>query len=166
MSGTVRQVAGSTLHADWSLFEGPGALRCTAGVAVPLAAGLLLDKPWIGAFGAIGAVSVGFGSFQGAYRSRAAVMISAALAMGVALVAGSVAGESDTASVVVMTFVAFAGAIVGAAGPSAAFVGLQAIIAVLIATGFPAGPADAVIRGATVVGGGLAQTLLVALLWP
>ena len=166
MPGTIRQVAGSTVHADWSLFEGAGALRCTAGVAIPLAAGLLLGQPSISAFGAIGAVSVGFGSFQGAYRSRAAVMVSAALAMGIALVAGSVAGQSDAAEVVVATLVAFGGALAVALGPSAAFVGLQSIVAVLIASGFPAGPREAALRGAMVVGGGLAQTFLVALLWP
>ena len=95
MSKTIRLVLGSAVHVDWSRFEGLAALRCTAGVAIPLAAGLLLKQPSVSAFGAIGAVSVGFGSFQGAYRSRAAVMISAAVAMAVALFAGSVAGHSD-----------------------------------------------------------------------
>src|SRR6476469_8810706 len=92
---TIRQVTRATLHVDWSRFEGTTALRCTAGVAVPLAAGLLLNAPTISAFGAVGAVSVGFGSFQGAYRSRATVMMSASLAMGVAMCAGSLAGASD-----------------------------------------------------------------------
>ncbi len=166
MPGTVRQVVGGALRVDWAVFEGTGALRCTAGVAIPLVAGLALGQPSLSAFGAIGAVSVGFGSFQGAYRSRAAVMVSASLAMGAAVVAGSLAGNSDAASIAVATLAGFAGSIVVALGPAAAFVGLQAIVAVLIATGFPATLRDALVRGAIVFGGGLAQTLLVALLWP
>src|SRR4051812_3775194 len=166
MPGSFRHVAGQAVHADWSQVDSVGALRCTAGVAIPLAAGLLFDEPSIGVFGAIGAVSVGFGSFQGAYRSRATVMIAAALAMGIALVAGSLAGHGAGSSIVVSTLIAFAGAIVVALGPAAAFVGLQSVVAALIATGFPTGPRDAAIRGAIVVGGGLAQTLLVALVWP
>ena len=166
MPSTVRQVVAPAFHVDWRLFEGAGALRCTAGVAIPLAAGLALGQPAISAFGAVGAVSVGFGSFQGAYRSRAAVMVSASLAMGIAMTAGSLAGQSDLASILVATAVAFVGTLVVALGASAAFVGLQAVVAVLIATGFPAGLHEAIVRGAIVFGGGLAQTLLVALLWP
>src|SRR5215471_10946421 len=166
MPTTIRHVAGSAVHADWSQFEGIAALRCTAGVAIPLAAGLLLHQPTISAFGAIGAVSVGFGSFQGAYRSRAAVMIAAALAMGIAIVAGSLAGGADIGAIAATTLAAFAAGLALALGPSAAFVGLQAAVAVIIATGFPAGPRDAAVRGAIVFGGGLAQTLLVALVWP
>jgi hypothetical protein len=161
-----RQVVAPSLHLDWRLFDGAGALRCTAGVAIPLVAGLALGQPTVSAFGAVGAVSVGFGSFQGAYRSRAAVMVSASLAMGLAMTAGSLAGRSDAASILVATAAAFLGGLVVALGASAAFVGLQAVVAVLIATGFPAGLHEASIRGAIVLGGGLAQTLLVALLWP
>ena len=163
---TVRHVAGSAVRADWSQFEGAAALRCTAGVAIPLAAGLILQQPAISAFGAMGAVSVGFGSFQGAYRSRAAVMIAAALAMGLAIVAGSLAGASDIGAIGVSTLVAFGAGLVVALGPAAAFVGLQTAVAAIIATGFPAGPREAALRGAIVFGGGLAQTLLVALVWP
>jgi len=164
--GTARHIFGSAVHVDWSLFEGPAALRCAAGVAIPLVAGLALGQPAISAFGAVGAVSVGFGSFQGAYRSRAAVMVAASLAMAVAMLAGSLAGWSDVASIVVATGAAFAGALAVALGAAGGFVGLQAIVAVLIATGFPAAPRDAALRGLMVLGGGLAQTVLVALLWP
>ena len=84
---TVKPILQSAAHTDWSQFEGVAALRCTVGVAIPLFVGLLLREPSVGAFGAIGAVSVGFGSFQCAYRSRAAVMNYAAVAMALALFA-------------------------------------------------------------------------------
>src|SRR3954465_12329298 len=102
----LRLVLGSAVHTDWSQFEGLAALRCTVGVAIPLAAGLLLRQPSISAFGAIGAVSVGFGSFPGAYCSPPAVMISASSAMAIALFTGSIAGHSDAAAIVVAAIAA------------------------------------------------------------
>lgn len=59
---TVKPILQSALRTEWAHFEGIAALRCTAGVAVPLVVGLLLDQPSVCAFGAIGAVSVGFRS--------------------------------------------------------------------------------------------------------
>jgi len=74
----VREIVTAAIRMDWSQFEGPAALRCTVGVAIPLVAGLVFRQPSISAFGAVGAMSVGFGSFQGAYRTRAAIMVFAA----------------------------------------------------------------------------------------
>jgi hypothetical protein len=163
---TVKPILRSTLHTDWSQFEGVAALRCTAGVAIPLVIGLLLRQPSVSAFGAIGAVSVGFGSFQGAYRSRAAVMNYAAAAMALSLFVGSVAGHADSTAIAAATIAAFASGLFVAVGPAAAFVTLQAAIAVLIAGGFPADARGAAARAALVLGGGLVQTLLVVSIWP
>jgi len=151
---------------NWSQFEGLAAVRCTAGVAIVLAAGLLLGQPAVSAFGAVGAVSVGFGSFQGAYRSRAAVMLWAAAGMALCVFVGSVAGASHPASIVTAALAAFASGLVVALGPAASFVGLQCGVAVLIASGFPADMRGALVRGGLVLGGGLVQTLLVVLIWP
>ena len=165
-SGTVGPIVRSTVRLDWSQFEGVAALRCTAGVAIVLLVGLLLKQPLVSAFGAIGALSVGFGSFQGAYRSRAAVMVFASIGMALSVFAGSVAGWSDSASVVVATMAAFTCGISVALGPSASFVGLQSGVAAIIATGFPSDLTGAAVRGALVLGGGLVQTLLVVMIWP
>src|SRR6476661_4808761 len=62
---TPRHILLSTMHVDATLFEGMAALRCTVGVAIVLVVGLVLRLPVVSAFGAVGAVSVGFGSFQG-----------------------------------------------------------------------------------------------------
>ena len=53
-----------------------------------------------------------------------------------------------------------------ALGPAASFVGLQSIVAVVIAEGFPADLPNAAGRAALVFGGGLVQTLLVVMIWP
>ena len=141
-------------------------MRCTAGAAVPLLAGTMFGQPIVGAFGAIGAVSVGFGSFQGAYRSRAGTMVLASIAMAIAIFVGSIAGASTPAETLVSAAIALAGGLLTALGPGGAFIGLQATVAVVLAGGFPAGPADAASRAAAVLAGGLLQTALVAIVWP
>jgi fusaric acid resistance family protein len=166
MSGTLGRILGSALVVEWSQFEGAAAFRCTVGVALPLVLGLAVGQPAIGAFGAIGAVSVGFGSFQGAYRSRAAVMLFAAAGMALSILLGTLAGHSDGAAIAAAAAWGFAGGFIVALGPSASFVGLQSIVAVLIAGGFPADLRGAAVRAALVLGGGLVQTLLVVMIWP
>jgi uncharacterized membrane protein YccC len=162
----LRPILQSATHVEWSQFEGLAALRCTVGVAIPIAVGLAFGQPQVSAFGAIGAVSVGFGSFQGAYRSRAEVMVYAAAGMALSVFVGSIAGHSDLAAIVTATTAAFASGMLLAVGPAAAFVGLQSVVAVLIAGGFPTDPAAAAVRAAIVLGGGLVQTLLVVIIWP
>src|SRR5439155_22591140 len=144
----LRPILRSTTHVEWSQFEGMAALRCTAGVAIPLVVGLTLGEPLVSAFGAIGAVSVGFGSFQGAYRSRAEVMIYAAAAMALSIFVGSLAGHSAVAAIATATVAAFASGLLVAVGPAAAFVGLQSGVAVLIAGGFPTDATGAAVRAA------------------
>lgn len=165
-STTLQRILAPTVRIDWSQFEGMAALRCTVGVAIPLVIGLVLRQPSLSAFGAVGAVSVGFGSFQGAYRSRAALMLTAAAAMAVAIFVGAVAGHSHIATVLIASVTAFISGLLVAVGPAAAFVGLQSCVAVLIAAGFPSDVAGAASAAAIVFGGGVIQTLLVVTIWP
>lgn len=161
-----QSIVHATRQLNWSQFEGPAALRCTIGVAIVLCVGLVAGNPSISAFGAIGAVSVGFGSFQGTYRSRAAVMLWAALGMALAVFAGSITGSSDLAFIITVIGATFACGTLVALGPSASFVGLQCVVAVLVAGGFPADSATASTRAAIVLAGGVVQTLLVVMVWP
>lgn len=166
MRTTVRQVIGSILTVDWAQFEALAAVRCAIGVSVPLLVGFAIDRPLVGILGAAGAVGVGFGSFQGAYRSRAAVMLLAAASMAFSVFVGSLAGDSTVATIGVAAIWAFAGGLVVALGQGASYVGLQSIVAVSIAGGFPSDLEGAVGRAAIVLGGGLIQTLLVVVIWP
>ena len=166
MLRTLRHIVRSALLVETSQFEGIAALRCTIGVALVLVAGLLLGQPLISAFGAVGALSVGFGSFQGAYRSRAAVMVAAAAGMALSVFVGSIAGSSDVATVLTATTAGLVSGLLVGLGPAASFVGLQCAVAALIAGGFPAPIPGAAVRALIVFGGGLVQTLLVVMIWP
>ena len=81
MRSTLRPLFVSILKVNWAQVERLAALRCTIGVAVPLLVGLAINQPLVGVFGAAGAVGVGFGSFQGAYRGRAGLMLLVAAGM-------------------------------------------------------------------------------------
>ncbi|MEP6917943.1 MAG: FUSC family protein [Acidobacteriota bacterium] len=164
--GTAHQIVRTTLKVDWTLVEAAPALRCTIGVAIPLLLGVTIHHPSIGVFGAVGAVSVGFGSYQGAYRSRAAVMLYATAGMALSIFVGSLAGHSTPWTITVTALWGFAGGLLVALGPAASFVGLQSVVAVLIAGGFAANLREAAGRAALVFAGGLVQTLLVAMIWP
>ncbi len=133
MRSTLRPLIVSILKVDWSQVERLAALRCTIGVAVPLLVGLAIDQPLVGVFGAAGAVGVGFGSFQGAYRGRAGLMLLVAAGMAFSVFIGSLAGHSNMATVAVAALWAFAGGLLVALGHGPSFVGLQSIVAVLIA---------------------------------
>ena len=126
----------------------------------------MLGQPAVAVFGAVGAVSVGFGSFQGAYRSRAAVMLFAALGMAVSIFLGSLAGHTNAAAIAAAAAWGFGGGLIVALGPSASFVGLQSIVAVVLAGGFPSDLRGAALRAVLVFAGGLVQTLLVVIIWP
>ena len=156
----------SILTVSWSQFEPLTAARCTIGVAIPLLAGLAIDEPIVGVFGAAGAVGVGFGSFQGAYRSRAVFMLLAAVGMAGSVFIGSLAGHSTATTVVVAGIWAFAGGLLVALGNGASYVGLQSMVAVLIAGGYPSDLEGAAVRAALAFSGGLIQTLLVVVIWP
>ncbi len=117
-------------------------------------------------FGALGAFGVGFGSFQGAYRSQAIPMLLATLSMACSVFVGSLAGQSIATAVLVAGLWGFAGGLLVALGQSASFVGLRAILALLIAGGIPADVGSAAARALFVLGGGLTQMLLVVMIWP
>lgn len=164
--GAARRALQSILAVDRSRVEPLVAARCAVGVAVPLVAGLALDEPLVGVFGAAGAVGVGFGSFQGAYRGRAVFMLLAAAAMAFSVFIGSLAGHSTTATVLVAGLWALTGGLLVALGNGASYVGLQSIVAVSIAGAYPSDFEGAAARSALALAGGLVQTLLVVVIWP
>ena len=51
-------------------------MRCSIGVAIPLVSATLAGSPQLGVSAALGALSVGFASQQGVYRTRAVVMFT------------------------------------------------------------------------------------------
>ena len=83
------RTAGRHLHARALHLTRLGKVGDDSGVAVPLVVGTLLQQPYVAAFGAVGAISVGFGSFLGTERGSAIIMVAASFAMGAATIVGA-----------------------------------------------------------------------------
>jgi len=145
----------------------PGrAARVTLGVVLPLIVGWQVGHLDYGAYVALGALSAGIASFQGATRSRVAVVLLASLGMALSTFVGSVAAASTPWLLV--PIVALWGYMTGLAVCfdarwSAAV--LQWSVALLIAVGLPQTPSEAALRAGLVLAGGLLQTILVAAAW-
>lgn len=161
-----KQAFASALRIEWAHVEPLAALRCTLGVGIPVVVALLLQQPAAGVFLAVGAVSAGFGSFQGAYRSRAATMLFGAAGMAFSLFIGSLAGHWTIATTAVAAIWGLAAGLLVSLGPAASFVALQSAVAVIVFAAYPADLADAATRGLLVLCGGLVQIALVVTLWP
>lgn len=154
------------MRVDRSQFAPAFALRCAAGVAIPLIAALLAGNPRMGVAGAIGAVSTGFASQQGFYRTRAAAMLATALAMSVSTIVAAFASEWTPALVVLMALWGYGYGVLASLGPASGIVGLQSVVAFVIFGGQGLTPVGGFEQALLVLGGGLLQTLLLVVVWP
>lgn len=141
-------------------------LRLALGAAFPLVGGVATGYPEIGAFASGGALGVGFGGFLGVYRTQAATMIAAAASIGVSLFVGSVGGHSAAVTIALVVLWGFGAGLLGVFGPAAYFVGLQAVLHLLLGSGFPADVHDAAVRALAAFAGGILQTALAVGVWP
>ena len=141
-------------------------LRLALGLAVPLVAGIASGHADLGAMGAGGALGVGFGAFVGHYRTQAAAMIAAAIAISLSLFVGSAAGHSAAMTTALVMLWTFGAGLLGVFGPPAYFVGLQAVLNLLIGSGLPPGEHSAAALALAALAGGMLQTLLAVGVWP
>lgn len=168
--GTLRRAVRSALVLDRSRADFGFAARCSVGVAVPLIVALAAGVPTLGVPGAVGAMSVGFTSKQGRYRTRAAIMLVTAAAMALATFVGVLAGKATLALILVMALWSYGYGVVSALGPSASAAALNSVVALIVfsgqANGQSAGPGLIALQPLLVLAGGLLQTLLLVLIWP
>jgi uncharacterized membrane protein YccC len=141
-------------------------LSFTLGVAIPLVAGITPGQAGTYAFASAAALAVGFGGFLGIYRTKAATMLAATLSIALSLFVGSVGGRSPALMTGLVLLWGFAAGLLGVFGPAAYFVGLQAVLYLLLGSGLPVNAHDALTRALFALGGGVLQTLLVVGVWP
>jgi uncharacterized membrane protein YccC len=162
----LRELAATVGTFDRSQLEPGYALRCTVGVAIPLAIATALGKPALGVPAAIGAFITGFTSLQGIYRTRLAAVLAAALGMSATSFVGAVAAHSTAAIVVATAVAGYAFGTIGQLGPSALTVSLNSFVAFVLFSSQPLLPAAAARESALVFAGGLIQALLLLVAWP
>ncbi len=142
------------------------AARVALGVALPLTTGLLTGHLAYGAYAALGAMPAGFASFQGETRTRLAAVALASIGMAVSTFVGATAAFG--APWLLVPIVALWGYVTGLSeclGQRFSVAILQWSIALLIAVGLPATPAQAGLCAVLVLAGGALQAGLVAAAW-
>ena len=166
MTVALRQVGRSTVHIDHDRVTVEAAVRATIGVVLPLIVLGIAGHPQIGAAASVGALLAGFASFQGIYRSRAGVVVVTCLTMSVVVFVGATVGHVLGIDMLVVGLSGFVAGLLVCLGQSAATVGTQSVVLLVIYSQFTLTPVAALRAAGIVFAGGMVQTLLIIVVWP
>ncbi len=142
------------------------ALRNTLAIVLPLAAGLATGHEAAGLAVSTGALNTMFTDQPGPYRLRLQRMLAAALAAGLAALAGVLVGDSLWPLAVASFVVAFAGGMLVALGPMAGRVGLTSMIVLIVTASMEIPREHAAGVAALICAGGALQALFAIAAWP
>jgi uncharacterized membrane protein YccC len=142
------------------------AIRNTAGIVIPLLAGVALGNPPAGVVGALGALNVAYSDSQAPFRSRAQNMLLASALVGLAVAIGAISAEHFTGAVGAVTLWAFAGGLMVVLGERAGNLGTTTLVTLVVFAARPLGPVEALESGLLAAAGGFLQTLLSIAFWP
>jgi uncharacterized membrane protein YccC len=142
------------------------AARNAAGMAIPLAAGILLGSPTSGVLAAMGALNVAFSDGADPYRQRAVRMLAASCMVALAVFAGRQFGNNHALAIVLEAAAAFAAGLLVAVGQTAGDIGAVTLVTLIVFSASPAPFGSAITAGLLALGGGLLQTALSLAMWP
>jgi hypothetical protein len=92
-------------------------------------------------------------------------MLTTALGIAISAAAGSATGNYPLTFTVTAMAWAFIYGLSDELGPTAAYIGLQCCVFLVVFSSLPGTPKEALLRGAIVLGGGLLQTVMILLAW-
>ena len=145
----------------------PGAAtRCALVLALVLVGGSLAGHPTWGVAAAIGAFNTGLASLTGVYRTRLKTMLQVCGVTFVCALIGGLVGPSLPLAVLTLTLGCLLLTVYGEAVPAAATLTLQATMTLLILSGLRLAPAAVPGTALLVLLGGLAQVMVLGVLWP
>jgi uncharacterized membrane protein YccC len=153
-------------HFDRTKLNPALALRNTAGVLIPLAAGFALGMPRGGLAMASGALNVSYSDGHDPYQQRAKRMLASTVWCAIAIFLGGITGHRNVEAVFVATAWAFIAGMLVAIGTTAADVGVISLVLLVVYAAQPLTPRQAAEAGLLALGGGLLQTALSIALWP
>ncbi|MFC0082732.1 hypothetical protein ACFFRE_11375, partial [Aciditerrimonas ferrireducens] len=142
------------------------AARCTLGLLVPLVAGVALGAIGDGVSAAVGALVVGFVSYEGRHRAAERATLLAALGVTLSVLVGALVGGHPVLLLLVLAVWGLAGGVLGTLGPGPSIASLQAVVALVVFSAIPLGPRAAFVQAAWVLAGSLLQVVLLRLLRP
>ena len=166
MTVALRQVGRSAVRIDRAQVTVGVAVRATIGVVLPLIVLGIAGHPQIGAAASVGALMAGFASFQGTYRSRADVVVVTCVTMSLSVFVGATVGHVLGIDIVVVGLSGFAAGLLVSLGQSAATVGVQSVVLLLVYSHFKLTPVAALGAAGIVFAGGMVQMLLIIVVWP
>lgn len=139
-------------------------VRLGLGVAVPLAAGVLLGHAEYGVFAALGALPAGFAATTGARAAQhAQAVLLSGIGMAVAGFAGAVLSGRPWLILAALVAATYTAGLCGNFSPRIGIATLQWPVALLLATSSPAGAWNAALYAALLLGGSAWQALLTVL---
>jgi hypothetical protein len=150
---------------DWDAAEWRASLLCLPAIAISLGGALATGHRFAALVIAGSAQSVGFGAFQRRLWFRGGAMVLATLGMAVSAAVGELAANLPWILLLLVTFWAFCYGMSGAISSPASWVGQQCCIFLVVSSAVPGAPAQAGLRAAGVLTGGMLQFLWILLLW-
>jgi len=142
------------------------AARNTLGVALPLAAGVVLGSVPAALITTIGALNVSYSDSYEPYIQRARRMLATSVLGGLALFAGALCGHHNGLAVLAAGAWGFAAGLLVALSTAAADLGVITLVTLVVFTARPLPLKEAVLSGSLALAGGLFQTVLALAFWP
>jgi uncharacterized membrane protein YccC len=139
------------------------AARCTLGLLVPLLAGVALGAIGDGVSAAVGALVVGFVSYEGRHRAAERATLLAALGVTLSVLVGALVGGHPALLLLVLAVWGLAGGVLGTLGPGPSIASLQAVVALVVFSAIPLGTRAAFVQAAWVLAGSVLQVVLLRL---
>ena len=142
------------------------AVRNAIGVAIPLAAGIAAGNPVAGVMGATGALDVAFSDGSDPYLHRGRRMLTAALFVSLAVLAGRLYGRDHAIIIALEAAGAFVVGLLVAVGQTPADIGTITLVTLIVFAASPAPFGKALSSALLALAGGGVQTTLSLALWP
>ncbi|MGA8533903.1 MAG: FUSC family protein [Candidatus Tumulicola sp.] len=161
-----RGITRAIVAVDRSTIEVGFTLRCTLGVAIPLAVAIAAGHPSFGFAPAIGALICGFTSLQGIYRSRIATVLAVAIGITAASFIGALVAPYVAALVTITAIVGYFYGTVSQLGMPASVAALNTTVAFIIFSSLPHTPRQDFEQSLLLLGGALIQAVLLLIAWP
>jgi uncharacterized membrane protein YccC len=161
-----RGIVRAIIAIDRSAIEVGFTLRCTLGVAIPLAVAIAAGHPSLGFAPAIGALVCGFTSLQGIYRSRITTVLAVAIGIAVASFIGALVAPYVAALVVITAIVGYLYGTISQLGMPASVAALNTTVAFIIFSSLSHTPRQDLAQSSLLLGGALIQVFLLLVVWP
>lgn len=142
------------------------ALRNATGIVIPLVAGAVFGETSYAMIASLGAMNVSFSDGSDPYQLRASRMLAASVLGATAIIVGSLAGFHSAVAIATATLWAAGAGMLVALDNVAADIGVLSLVMVLVFSGQPTTPGQALLAGLLAFSGGLLQTTLAIALWP